>query len=143
MQLTQFTDYSLRLLIYLARLPEPGMATIAEVAQFHQVSRNHLIKVAATLANEGYIVSTRGKGGGIGLAKAPENINIGDLVRKTELNMNLVECFDAPNNQCRLIAGCKLKGVLHEAQAAFMAVLDRYTLADAAYHRDFNKLPEL
>lgn len=138
MQLTQFTDYSLRLLIYLARLPEPGMATIAEVAEFHQISRNHLIKVAATLASEGYIVSTRGKGGGIGLAKQPQAIGLGDLVRKTELNMNLVECFDMSSNQCRLIPGCVLKGVLHEAQSAFMAVLDRYTLADAAYYVDRN-----
>lgn len=140
MQLTQFTDYSLRLLIYLARLPEPGMATIAEVAEFHQISRNHLIKVAATLANEGYIISTRGKGGGIGLAKSPKAIGLGDLVRKTELNMNLVECFDMPNSQCRLSRGCVLKGVLQEAQSAFMAVLDSYTLADAAYHGQFNKL---
>jgi Rrf2 family nitric oxide-sensitive transcriptional repressor len=138
MQLTQFTDYSLRLLIYLARLPEPGMATIAEAAEFHQISRNHLIKVAATLASEGYIVSTRGKGGGIGLAKPPQAIGLGDLVRRTELNMNLVECFDMPNNQCRLIPGCVLKGVLHEAQSAFMAVLDRYTLADAAYYVNRN-----
>lgn len=143
MQLTQFTDYSLRLLIYLARLPEPGITTIAEVAEFHQVSRNHLIKVAATLANEGYIVSSRGKGGGISLAKLPQAINLGDLVRKTELNMNLVECFDMPNNQCRLTRGCVLKGVLQEAQSAFMAVLDRYTLADAAYHGDFERFSKL
>jgi len=132
MQLTQFTDYSLRLLIYLARLPEPGMATIAEVADYYQISKNHLTKIVSTLTSEGYIMATRGKGGGIQLARPPQSIGLGELVRKTELNMNLVECFDMPNNQCRLIRGCFLKGVLYEAQLAFMSVLDRYTLADAA-----------
>ena len=132
MQLTQFTDYSLRLLIYLARLPEPGMATIAEIADYHQVSRNHLVKVANSLANQGFIISTRGKGGGIQLARPAYTIGVGDVVRQTEQNMNLVECFDMPNNQCRLIRNCFLKAALYEAQRAFMAVLDKYTLADAA-----------
>ncbi len=132
MQLTQFTDYSLRLLIYLARLPEPGMATIAEVADYHQISKNHLIKIVATLTSEGYVMATRGKGGGIQLARPPQSIGLGELVRKTELNMNLVECFDLSTNECRLIRGCFLKGVLYEAQLAFMSVLDKYTLADAA-----------
>lgn len=133
MQITQFTDYSLRLLIYLARLPDPGVATVSEVADFHQISRHHLIKIAAMLSAEGYIQSARGKGGGISLAKSPELIGMGELVRKTELNMNLVECFDLPTNQCRLISGCTLKGILYEAQSAFMNVLDQYTLADAAF----------
>lgn len=132
MQLTQFTDYSLRLLIYLARLPEPGMATIAEIADYHQVSRNHLVKVANSLANQGFIISTRGKGGGIQLARPAYTIGVGDVVRQTEQNMNLVECFDMPNNHCRLIRNCFLKATLYEAQRAFMAVLDKYTLADAA-----------
>jgi Rrf2 family nitric oxide-sensitive transcriptional repressor len=132
MQLTQFTDYSLRLLIYLARLPEPGMATIAEIADYHQVSRNHLVKVANSLANQGFIISTRGKGGGIQLARPAYTIGVGDVVRQTEQNMNLVECFDMPNNHCRLIRNCFLKAMLYEAQRAFMAVLDKYTLADAA-----------
>jgi Rrf2 family nitric oxide-sensitive transcriptional repressor len=132
MQLTQFTDLSLRLLIYLARLPEPGMATIAEIADYHQISRNHLVKVANSLANQGFIISTRGKGGGIQLARPAYTIGVGDVVRQTEQNMNLVECFDMPNNQCRLIRNCFLKATLYEAQRAFMAVLDKYTLADAA-----------
>jgi Rrf2 family nitric oxide-sensitive transcriptional repressor len=132
MQLTQFTDLSLRLLIYLTRLPEPGMATIQEIAEYHQISRNHLVKVANSLANQGFIMTTRGKGGGIQLARPAYTIGVGEVVRRTELNMNLVECFDAPTNQCRLIRNCFLKATLYEAQRAFMAVLDKYTLADAA-----------
>lgn len=132
MQLTQFTDLSLRLLIYLARLPEPGMATIQEIAEYHQISRNHLVKVANSLANQGFIMTTRGKGGGIQLARPAYTIGVGEVVRRTELNMNLVECFDAPTNQCRLIRNCFLKATLYEAQRAFMTVLDKYTLADAA-----------
>jgi len=132
MQLTQFTDYSLRLLIYLARLPEPRLATIAEIADYHQISRNHLVKVANSLANQGFVMSTRGKGGGIQLARPAYAIGVGEVVRRTELNMNLVECFDIPSNQCRLIRNCFLKATLYEAQRAFMAVLDKYTLADAA-----------
>jgi Rrf2 family nitric oxide-sensitive transcriptional repressor len=132
MQLTQFTDYSLRLLIYLARLPAPGMATISEIAEYYQISRNHLVKVANSLANQGFIMSTRGKGGGIQLARPANTIGVGDVIRLTETNMNIVECFDAPSNQCRLTRDCFLKATLYEARRAFMAVLDKYTLADAA-----------
>lgn len=132
MQLTQFTDLSLRLLIYLARLPEPGMATISEIAEYYQISRNHLVKVTNSLANQGFIMTTRGKGGGIQLARPAYTIGVGEVVRLTELNMNLVECFNAPTNQCRLTRNCFLKATLYEAQRAFMAVLDKYTLADAA-----------
>jgi len=132
MQLTQFTDLSLRLLIYLARLPEPGLATISEIADYHQISRNHLVKVANSLANQGFIMSTRGKGGGLQLARPAYAIGLGEVVRRTEQNMNLVECFDIPSNQCRLIRNCFLKATLYEAQRAFMSVLDKYTLADAA-----------
>jgi len=132
MQLTQFTDLSLRLLIYLARLPESGMATITEIADYHQISRNHLVKVANSLTNQGFIISTRGKGGGIQLARPAFTIGVGDVVRQTEANMNLVECFDTSNNNCLLIRNCFLKASLYEAQRAFMAVLDKYTLADAA-----------
>ncbi|WP_020158626.1 MULTISPECIES: Rrf2 family transcriptional regulator [Methylobacter] len=144
MQLTQFTDYSLRLLIYLARLPEPGMATISEIAEYYQVSRNHLVKVANSLANQGLIMTTRGKGGGIQLARPAYTIGVGEVIRLTEVNMNLVECFDVPSNQCRLTRDCFLKGMLYEAQRAFMAVLDKYSLADAArfgFKPDLSVLP--
>ena len=132
MQLTQFTDYSLRMLIYLARQPEGKMATLAEIAEFHDISRNHLVKVAIALTREGYIMTTRGKSGGLQLARPPHTIVLGELVRKTEQNMNLVECFDPRHNQCRLSRGCFLKGALYEAQLAFMSVLDKHTLAEAA-----------
>lgn len=132
MQLTQFTDYSLRTLIYLARLPEPGQATIAEIADFYGISRHHLIKVAHTLASKGFIASTRGKGGGIQLARPPHTIGVGEVVRLTEPHMNLAECFDVKHDLCRITRACFLKGVLHEARRAFLAVLDKYTLADAA-----------
>ncbi len=132
MQLTQFTDYSLRLLMYLARLPEPGMATIPEIAEHHHISRHHLVKVANHLANHGFIMTTRGKGGGIKLARPAHMIGVGEVVRLTEPHMNLVECFDPKSNQCRIVRGCFLKGILHEARRTFMSVLDRYTLADAA-----------
>ena len=132
MQLTQFTDFSCRVLIYLARLPEPGSATISEIAEYHKISRNHLIKVVNNLAGHGFIETTRGKGGGLRLARAPHMISIGEVVRLTETNMNLVECFDLKSNQCRIIRGCGLKSALYEARRAFMTVLDKFTLADVA-----------
>jgi Rrf2 family nitric oxide-sensitive transcriptional repressor len=131
MQLTQFTDYSLRVLIYLARLPPPGLATVPEIAEHHGISRNHLVKVVHNLAQNGFIMTTRGKRGGMQLARPAHTIGVGEVVRLTEPNMNLVECFDVKANQCRIVRGCFLKAALHDARRAFMAVLDRYTLADA------------
>lgn len=131
MQLTQFTDYSLRVLIHLARLPPPGMATVPEIADHHGISRNHLVKVVHNLAQHGLVLTTRGKGGGMQLARPPHTIGVGEVVRLTEPNMNLVECFDPKTNECRIVRGCFLKAALHEARRAFMAVLDGYTLADA------------
>jgi Rrf2 family nitric oxide-sensitive transcriptional repressor len=132
MQLTQFTDYSLRVLIYLARLPEPGMATVPEIAEHHGISRNHLVKVVHNLATHGFIMTTRGKGGGMQLARPAQTIGVGEVVRLTEPNMNLVECFDPKANQCRIVRGCFLKAILYEARRSFMSILDKYTLADAA-----------
>jgi Rrf2 family nitric oxide-sensitive transcriptional repressor len=132
MQLTQFTDYSLRVLIYLARLPAPGQATITEIAEFHNISRNHLVKVVNKLANQGFLLTIRGKGGGLKLARPAHTIVIGEVVRQTEPNMDLVECFNPKANQCRINQGCALKAQLYEARRAFMAVMDSYTLAEAA-----------
>jgi len=132
MQLTQFTDYALRVLIYLARLPPPGMATIPEIAAHYNISRAHLVKITATLAGSGFIETARGKGGGIKLGRPANTIGVGEVVRVTEPNMNLVECFDLKVNQCRIIRGCFLKAILYESRRAFLAVLDKYTLADAA-----------
>ncbi len=132
MQLTQFTDFSLRTLIYLARMPEAGQATITEIAEYHKISRTHLVQVVNNLANEGFVLTTRGKGGGLRLARPPHAIGLGEVVRLTEPNMNLVECFDLKTNQCCIVRNCFLKSALYESRQAFMMVLDKYTLADAA-----------
>lgn len=132
MQLTQFTDYSLRVLMYLARLPKPGMATIPEIAEFHRISRNHLVKVVTALTNHGLVMTTRGKGGGIRLGRPAHTIGIGEVIRLTEPHMNLVECFDVKTCECRISRDCQLKAILFEAKQAFMAAVDRYALSDAA-----------
>jgi Rrf2 family nitric oxide-sensitive transcriptional repressor len=126
MQLTSFSDYSLRLLLYLGT---HSQGSVAEVAEFYNISRDHLGKVAHNLTRMGLIEATRGRGGGISLAKGPAEINIGQVVRQTE-HFNIVECFDPEQNTCRLSPACRLKGVLHEATRSFIESLDRYTLAD-------------
>lgn len=127
MQLTQFTDYALRTLIYLGDRPD-RLATISEIAQWHDISKPHLVKVVHHLAKLGYIKSTRGKGGGICLGMSSADINIGKLVRETEPNFHTVECFDKKNNRCRITDYCTLKHALHDATDAFLHVLDQQTL---------------
>jgi len=129
MQLTLYTDYSLRVLIYLG-LHRERLATVSEIAQGYGISRNHLVKVVHNLSTLGFIVTTRGKGGGLSLARTPEQINIGDVVRNTEKNFNIVECFDGKNRSCPITAVCRLKGVLGDAADAFLGVLNGFTLAD-------------
>ena len=136
MQLTLYTDYSLRVLIYLG-LNRKRMATITEIADSYRISRNHLVKVVHNLAMQGFIVTTRGRGGGLALARAPLEINIGDVVRHTEVNFHLVECFDREHNTCPIAAACFLKDGLHEAQRAFMSVLDKYSLADIMTNKEW------
>ncbi|HXH71354.1 MAG TPA: Rrf2 family transcriptional regulator [Mariprofundaceae bacterium] len=130
MQLTIYTDYSLRVLLYLGLHPEKRV-TISEIADAYGVSRNHLVKVVHNLAQEGWIQTTRGKSGGMRLAFPPDQINIGAVVRKTEPHMNLLECFDREINTCPIISACALKRVLYQARKAFVDVLDQYTIADA------------
>ncbi len=129
MQLTLYTDYSLRVLLYLAQ-KEDGPATISEIADFYGISRNHLVKVVHHLGTIGLLHTTRGKGGGVRLAKAPSEIRIGEVVRATEPHFHLVECFDPGAPTCSVLNDCRLKGVLGEATRAFFQVLDGYTLAD-------------
>lgn len=129
MRLTRFTDYSLRTLIYLG-LCRDGLATIQAVSDRYAISRNHLMKVAHALSRAGYVVSVRGKNGGLKLALAPSEISVGAVVRELEAGSALVECFDPDRSQCRIDGACALKGMLGEAHAAFLGVLDRYTLAD-------------
>jgi Rrf2 family nitric oxide-sensitive transcriptional repressor len=129
MRLTTFTDYSLRVLMHLG-VHAGRVATIHEIAVAHGVSENHLMKVVQELARRGYVETTRGKGGGLRLARAPEAINLGDVVRKTEDDNAFVECFDGMVNACRIAPACRLTGVLRSALDAFFATLDGYTLAD-------------
>jgi Rrf2 family nitric oxide-sensitive transcriptional repressor len=133
MQLTQYTDYALRTLLYLAVTEEN--ATITEIAERYSISRNHLVKVVHNLGKLGYITTIRGRQGGLRLARAPEHINLGDVVRRTEPNFHLVECFSRDSDRCILTPSCQLKGVLAKAMAAFLAVLDGYTLADLIENR--------
>jgi len=130
MQLTQYTDYSLRVLIYLG-LNQERRATITEISEAYDISRNHLVKVVHQLSNNGWITTIRGKSGGMHLAFPPHQINIGTVIRQTEPHMNLLECFDKPNDNCTISESCGLKRILHQSRKAFMEVLDRHTLADA------------
>ena len=129
MRLTTFSDYSLRVLIYLG-VHDEEIATVGQIADAYGISANHLMKVVHYLAQGGYIETARGKGGGMRLGLAPERINVGELLRGTEDNRKLVECFDRDNSDCRIEAACVLRGMLGRALEAFFASLDAYTLAD-------------
>jgi len=131
MKLTLYTDYSLRVLLYLA-YKQGEAATISELADFYNISRNHLVKVVHDLGKNGFILTTRGKGGGMKLAHPPEEIRISEVVRKTEPDLDLLECFNPSTDQCAITRICNLKSILFEARANFVAVLEKYTLADAA-----------
>lgn len=128
MRLTTFSDYSLRVLLYAANAGD-RLVTIEETAKTYQVSRAHLMKVVNILAKTGYLRGVRGRSGGFTLAKRPEDINLGAVVRATEPDFALVECF-APGNRCTITNNCRLPQVLNEALGAFAAALGRYTLAD-------------
>ena len=129
MRLTQHADYALRTLIFLGLKPHDELATIQEIAESYHISRNHLMKVVGRLAVQGYVVSTRGIGGGICLAKAPETIIVGQVVRSMEPEDGLVECL-RENNHCVITPVCVLPGMLAKARAAFMTELDSYSLRD-------------
>ncbi len=129
MRLTLHTDYALRVLLYL-RLRDDGKSTIQEIADAYGISKNHLMKVVQRLAGLGYVDASRGRGGGLLLAKEPVEINLGRLVQQMEPNMDLVECFDMETNTCPIALMCDLKSVLGEAQQSFLGTLLRYTLAD-------------
>lgn len=127
MQLTHYTDYSLRVLIYLTLQEDDRLVTINEIAEHFSIARNHLIKVVQRLGQLGYVQTVRGKGGGIRLGKPPKAIGIGAVVRDMEANLEIIDCGKPP---CPLAGNCDLKGILDEASQAFFAVLNRYTLAD-------------
>lgn len=128
MQLTMFTDYALRSLMFIASHPD-RLSSVKEISEHYDISRNHLVKVIHKLATLGYIVTTKGKGGGLAMAKNPEDLRLGDLVQQLEANMDIVECFNKETNTCRIINSCQLKHYLMEANAAFVNTLNKYTLA--------------
>ncbi len=129
MRITTFSDYTLRVLIYLG-VNDEKLATIADIAAAYRISENHLMKVVHYLGQRGYIQTVRGKGGGMRLARAPEKINVGAVLRETEENLKLVECFDAKSSECRIGPACMLRDALGRALDAFFESLERYTLAD-------------
>jgi Rrf2 family nitric oxide-sensitive transcriptional repressor len=129
MQLTQFTDYSLRTLMFLGA--HPGrLCTIAQIAEAYGISANHLMKVVNRLASCGYVETIRGKGGGLRQARAPRLINLGEVVRDMEERFDIVECFNVQHQDCPLLPACTLRSVLNDARRNFMATLDRHTLED-------------
>ncbi|WP_438313355.1 Rrf2 family transcriptional regulator [Sporosarcina sp. FA9] len=130
MRLTMYTDFSLRVLLYLGVKGDKEMSTIQEISDAYSISKNHLMKVTHELGKIGVIETIRGRGGGIRLNLKPGEINIGNIVRKTEEDFHLVECFNCATNKCVITPACKLKNVLHDALDAYFKVLDSYTLAD-------------
>jgi Rrf2 family transcriptional regulator, nitric oxide-sensitive transcriptional repressor len=129
MQITSYTDYALRVLIYLAT-SSGKQATITEISDFFNISRNHLVKVVHQLGSKGFVKTTRGKGGGLALQRPPEMISIGEVVRSMENHFNWVECFDPAQQHCRLLPSCGLKQLITRAGDAYLQVLDSATLAD-------------
>lgn len=128
MRLTRFTDNALRALIYIG-LHDDAPSRITDIARRMGMSEDHTSKVIARLAELGYVRTLRGRSGGVNLARPAAEINVGEVVRATEDNLNLVECFDPVHNQCPIAPACVLASALDEALTAFFAVLDRYTLA--------------
>ena len=140
MQITSYTDYALRVLIYLA-MSQDRHATITEIADFFKISRNHLVKVVHQLGSKGFVKTMRGKGGGFSLQRPPELISIGEVVRSMETHFNWVECFDPALQRCRLLPSCGLKHLLARAGDAYLQVLDAATLADVLSGTVTVKLP--
>lgn len=135
MRLTRYTDYAMRVLLYLGSRPD-RLCSISEIATAYGISQNHLMKVVSDLVSAGYLESVRGRSGGIRLALPAEDINVGELIRYTEDDFDLVEC-----GKCIIAPACGLTSVLDEALVAFLAVLGRYTLADVlAKKGDFSHL---
>jgi Rrf2 family nitric oxide-sensitive transcriptional repressor len=128
MRLTLHTDYSLRVLIHVA-VADGKLTTISQIAESFDISKQHLMKVVNDLSLMGYLDTVRGRGGGIRLRGSPRAINIGQVVRQTEDNLHVIGCL-GERGYCRIERVCVLRGVLHDATQAFLAVLDGYTLAD-------------
>lgn len=129
MRLTDYTDYSLRTLMYLGTHRE-NLVTIQDIADSYGISKSHLMKVVHQLGLAGLVETIRGRSGGLRLGKEPEEINIGDVVRGTEPDFMMVECFSRETNECILSPSCELQDVLRRATKAYLEVLSGVTLAD-------------
>lgn len=129
MQLTLHSDYALRVLIYVGTHPDDLVST-QSMSDAYGISKHHLVRVVQTLAQHGYVRVVPGRSGGVGLARAPEDIRLGNVVVDTEPSLRLVECFDAKTNTCPITRHCGLKGILHDALQAFVDTLNAHTLAD-------------
>jgi Rrf2 family nitric oxide-sensitive transcriptional repressor len=140
MRLTDYTDYSLRTLMYLG-LNRDRLATIQDIADTYSISKSHLMKVVHQLGLAGFVETIRGRSGGLRLGMEPEDINIGAVVRRTEPDFMMVECFDRKISECILSPACELQGTLRKATAAYLSVLDEVTLADLL--RNSNSLRKL
>ncbi len=136
MHLTSYTDYSLRLLIFLGSKNEGELSNIKEISDVYRISKNHLSKIVYDLGKLGIIKTVRGRNGGIALAMKPSEINLGMIVRELEEDMDVAVCFNERKNDCLITPVCKLKHVLNEALNSFLHVLDQYTLEDVILRRD-------
>ncbi len=140
MRLSDYTDYTLRVLMFCALNPERSV-TIADLAERYSVSKNHLMKIVNALSRQGLLQTTRGRGGGLRLLKPAADIGIGDVVRQTETDFRMVECFDVSYNTCTLTEHCQLKQVFKTALHSYLAELDKVTLADVT--QPLSKLSKL
>jgi Rrf2 family nitric oxide-sensitive transcriptional repressor len=138
-QLSLHADYALRVLVYLGSHPDRVIST-QEISGAYGISKNHLVRVVQTLAEHGYIQIKTGRSGGVMLAREPEKIPLGNVIRDAEPNLRLVECFDRETNTCVIAPVCGLKRMLQEAMDAFLASLNRYTLADVLKNGGQQKL---
>jgi Rrf2 family nitric oxide-sensitive transcriptional repressor len=139
MQLSLHADFALRVLIYLGT-HRNRLVTTQEISSAYCISKHHLVRVVQTLAEQGYVDVHAGRSGGVILARKPDQIRLGDVVRSAEPNMRLVECFDRETNTCPIASVCALKGMLNEAMNAFLASLNQYTIADVLQSSGQRKL---
>ena len=134
MQLTQWTDYSLRILMYCAKNHNRKVPiTIAEIVKQHQLSKSHVTKIVSFLSAKELLHTARGRNGGVSLARPATDIKVGDVVRLTENNLNIVECFDRQTNTCKIASTCTLKHLLFKATSSFFKELDNVSLADISF----------
>jgi Rrf2 family nitric oxide-sensitive transcriptional repressor len=142
MQLSLHADYAFRVLIYVATHPDETVTTV-QISQAYGISRNHLVRVVRTLGDSGYLKLMPGRSGGMRLARDPDSIRLGEVVRQAEPHLRLVECFDKETNTCPIVSACALKAWLKDGMHAFLAELDRHTLAELMLEQKSRPLKKL